>query len=279
MAITISDIPFQVSHITRKLKPRKINIRLIFPFPLGDFLLRVRGHCVLLHGTTDGVVPVLHVPVVLPAHLLRGAKCGSGCGSRNERPEWCLLGPCHVRALPPVLRILRQLRCDTRVPALDHIPVLHPLRIRGHRFGHLWLWPGEAEVLPDVLPLQVPHDDTGGAGHAGRQLYIGHCCPDHNLLGPANHRLPVLALEDSDGEISGRNLVVYDFYRISCTYDNDRFYLFVDCCTLLEGYKERGRRRGATGKESKNKKGYLKSIGNEKELNTFIQTKRNRAVI
>lgn len=203
MAITISDIPFQV-RVDWDL-PNCCLLTFDTPalFIPGYFLRRLRGHRVLLHEPADGVVPVPDVPLLLPPDFLCRAECGPGRGCGYERAERSILSARHVRSLPALLRFLRELRRDSGLPAVDHLPVVHPIRIRGHCLGHLRLWTRETKVLPDLLPLQVARDDSGGAGHVGRELYSGHCCLDHNLLGVAHYGLLVLALEDPDGEIRG----------------------------------------------------------------------------
>lgn len=62
-------------------------------------------------------------------------------------PERSVPGTCDVRPVPPVLRLLRQLRRHPRLLAVDHVPQLHPVRLRGHGPGHLQLWSWEAQVL------------------------------------------------------------------------------------------------------------------------------------
>lgn len=151
MAITISDIPFQVRVDFNFCLDSLIDTPTAFPS--GYFLCRLRGHRVLLHQPADGVVPVHDVPLLLPADFLCRAECRTCRGCCDECAEWCFLGARHVRALPALLRLLRELRRDSGVPAMDHVPVLHPIRIRGHCLGHLRLWTGETKVLPDLLPL------------------------------------------------------------------------------------------------------------------------------
>lgn len=63
-------------------------------------------------------------------------------------PERSVPGTCDVRPVPSVLRLLRQLRRHPRLFAVDHVPQLHPVRLRGHGSSHLQLWSWEAQVLP-----------------------------------------------------------------------------------------------------------------------------------
>jgi len=80
-------------------------------------------------------------------------------------PERCVPRASYVRSIPVVLRFLRQLRRHPGVSAVDNVPLVHPLRLRGNGSRHLQLWTRETQVLPDVLPLQIARYHVGGARH------------------------------------------------------------------------------------------------------------------
>uniref|UniRef100_A0A2M4C688 Putative secreted protein n=1 Tax=Anopheles marajoara TaxID=58244 RepID=A0A2M4C688_9DIPT len=147
------------------------------------------------------MVPVCHVPWLVFAHLVRSAErrsCGWCC---DERPKRSVPGTSHVCPIPAVLRLLRLVRRHSNLSAMDHVPLLHPLRVRGYCPGHLLVRPRKAQVPPGVLSLQVAQHHAGGAGHVGRQLYARHRCPDHHLCRAAGGRVPVPALEAKDHQI------------------------------------------------------------------------------
>lgn len=60
--------------------------------------------------------------------------------------EWCIPRAGDVGAVPAVQRLLRVVRRDPGVLAVDHLPLLHPLRVRGHGARHILLRQGEAKV-------------------------------------------------------------------------------------------------------------------------------------
>lgn len=203
MAITISDIPFQVNNWSQ------LNL-VVFPHfnhspflhSSGDFLRDLRGDRLLLYITADGVVPVRHVSGLLSADLVRGPECGIGRWRCDERAKRRFPGPSHVRPIPALLRLLCQLRCDTDLLEVDYVFVIHQIWVWGNCPGHLWVWKGEAEVLPDLLPFQVADDYVGGAGHVGRWLYAGHCSSARYFRGLEDGGLPLPSLEDSNCKIS-----------------------------------------------------------------------------
>lgn len=141
---TIVQIWDLINQTLRYLEKEQLNE--IFSFP-GCILCAVRDDSILHDEPTGRGFPVLDVPGNLSPDILRGSVGGSGRGSSHERPKWRIFGPSHVRAFPPVLRILRQLRRHTGLPQMDHLPQLHPVRLRGHGAGHLLLRPTEAQVL------------------------------------------------------------------------------------------------------------------------------------
>lgn len=61
--------------------------------------------------------------------------------------------PRHVCPIPALLGLLRVLRRNPRLPPLDHVSVLHPVRLRGHGTRDVRLREGEAEMFPSLLSL------------------------------------------------------------------------------------------------------------------------------
>lgn len=133
-------------------------------------------------------------------HKLKKWLIWFGLSTFSER---CVPGTCHVRALPSVLWVLRQLRCNSDLPEMDHIFELHQIWFRRNCSGYLWLLPWKAKVLtgilnwnilpllfytslsrviqqfslkiiPDLLPFQEPDHHPGGVGHVGQGLPCGH---------------------------------------------------------------------------------------------------------
>lgn len=119
-------IPGKLEHLFPHCKAHALT-KLVYT--ILDHLLRVlRFDRLLLHVATTRVVPVRHVPGLVFAHLVRGAKCRSRRRCCNERAERCLPGPGHVRTIPALLRLLRVLRCHSDLPTVDHLSILHSLR-------------------------------------------------------------------------------------------------------------------------------------------------------
>lgn len=110
LAITVSDIPFQVR------SPKCINlnlnchkIRLIFPINIFsvDILYFIRLNRILFYITTVGMVPVLHVPERMFAHIICGPKCWLGRRCSNERTKRRIFGTSYVGTILTVFRFLR----------------------------------------------------------------------------------------------------------------------------------------------------------------------------
>lgn len=64
---------------------------------------------------------------------------------------------------------------------------------------------------PDLLPLQEPRDNPGGAGHAERGLHAGHRGALPHLPRAKDLRLPVPALEAQVHQISNNSLIIHVF--------------------------------------------------------------------
>lgn len=122
-----------------------------------DHILCIVRHRRVLHDEpASGRNAVFHVHEHLPTDFFRRAIGGSCSRRGDERAEWRVPGAGDVGAFPPLLRILRQLRCDPGLSTMDHVPQLHQIRFRGNRFDHLRLWPGETKVFPGRLNTAHP---------------------------------------------------------------------------------------------------------------------------
>lgn len=168
----------------------------------GYFLRILRIDRVLFHVATTRVVPFRHVPGFLFADFVRGPERRSGGRRCHERPERCVPSSSDVCSIPAVLRILRIVRRHSDLSAVDHLPVLHPVWVRGNCPGHLLVRSRKAQVSPGVLSFQIADDYSRGAGHARRQLHSGHCSSSHHLCGAESCRIPVPAMEAQNYQIN-----------------------------------------------------------------------------
>lgn len=197
LAITISDIPFQVS-IRRCLK--SFHDKQIFA---GDFLLHLRVHRVLLHIPTDGAVPLRNVLDCLPADFLRRSIGRSRRWSGDERAERSFPRAGHVGAVSSVFWLFRFVRRDSDLLAVDHVLELHPLWVRGDGPGNLRIRPREAQMLPDLLSLQIADHNAGGTRHDELGHSVGHHRADHHFHHFENRGFPVLAMEVEEAALGG----------------------------------------------------------------------------
>lgn len=180
-----------------------------FTSPSTVGLLRgLRVHRVLFHIAAARVRPVLHVLVGVPADFVRGAERWPGRRCGDERAKRRLPGAGDVRAVPAILRLLRVIRLHSDLLALDHLPVVHPVRLRGHRAGHILVRAREAQVPPGILPLPFAKHNARRAGHGRRQLYTGHRCLDRYIHSFAHCGVRFLELEIALVAINGANLCV-----------------------------------------------------------------------
>lgn len=125
-------------------------------------LCNLRFNRLLLYITTDGMVPFLLIFGSMFVSVICRTKCRSRSWCRNECPKWCFPCTCNVCTVLTLLRLLRLIRCNSRVFTMDHISVLHPIRIRGHSISNLLIWTRKIKMFPDILSFQVTTNDTGG---------------------------------------------------------------------------------------------------------------------
>lgn len=145
LAITVSDIPFQVCIIIKKrfssplLSFARI-YQLFFSFLISvNILHRLRVNRILLYIAAIGMVPVLYVFVGMPSNFICGPKCWFSRWRRNECTKWCIFSTGHVCSIFTVLRFLCVIRCNSRLFALDHIFVIHSIWFRGNGIGHIFI--------------------------------------------------------------------------------------------------------------------------------------------
>lgn len=124
LAITLSDIPFQVS---RKLNVHDQILKQIFALFLGDILLHLRVYRLLLYVTTHGAFPLWNVFDSVLINFFRSSECWPGRWSRYECSKRSFLSSSYVSSFPSVFRIFCVVRCDSHIPSMDHIFVLHTL--------------------------------------------------------------------------------------------------------------------------------------------------------
>lgn len=111
-----------------------------FFFSFLDYILRiVRQYRVLPDEPAGGHDAIQPVRGDLSVDLVRRAIGGPRGRCGDERAERRVPGACDVSTVPALLRILRQLRRDSDLPAVDHVSQLHQIRLRGNRFNHLRL--------------------------------------------------------------------------------------------------------------------------------------------
>lgn len=195
LAISVADLPFQV-------RAFKINFILYVAisfilsiFISGHFLCHLRIYSILLYVTAMGAFPFHYVLIGLPFDFFRGSICWPGRWRCYECSKRCFPRTCYVGTIPALLWILRILRRDSSLLTLDHVSIIHPLRFRGYRTGHLWLRPWETEMLPNILSFQVAHNYIGGTGHGQREFhtwYRSACC---NFCSAAGFSISLPALE------------------------------------------------------------------------------------
>lgn len=173
----------------------KITLNIDHHYVLGHFLCILRVYSLLFHVATARMVPFRNVPGFLFADFVCSSECRSGGWSCYERSKRRVPGSGDVRPIPAVLRILRIVRRHSNLSAMDHLPVLHPVWVRGNCLGHLLVRSRKAQVPPGVLSLQIAHDYSRGAGHARCQLHPGYCSPSRHLRGAESCRIPIPAME------------------------------------------------------------------------------------
>lgn len=185
-------VPSEFRLIVMLATSRVKNVCFLFP---GDFLLYLRVNRLLLHISADGAFPVWNVLDRVLANFVCRPKCWPRGRSCNERSERCVLSARHVSSIPSLLRILRFLRRHSDLLAMDHVFVLHPLWIWSYSFGNVRIWTREAQVLPNILSLQVTNNDVGGTRYAQKWYYARHCCLDRYLCHLKNRCFLVLEME------------------------------------------------------------------------------------
>lgn len=110
LAITVSDIPFQVC-IKQLMNVKKsvtcyrlLTKNVIF---LDDFLRPLRDNRLFLDESTARAFPIQHVLGNVPSHILRGTVRRISCRCGNECAKRCILGSSYVSTFPAVLGLLR----------------------------------------------------------------------------------------------------------------------------------------------------------------------------
>lgn len=83
----------------------------------------------------------------------------------------------------------------------------------------------------DLLSLQVPWNNSGGAGHDGREFHPGHRCPHHHLLHSASDGVPVPPLETHVSALndSADNSTKQYFYILTKETTSDPILLTLRC--------------------------------------------------
>lgn len=171
-------------------------------FLLDDLLHNLRYHRVFPDISTTWDSSFLDVLGCLSPDLICRPKCRIGSRSCNERPKWSIFGTCDVCTIPALLWILRILRRDTSLLALDHLFELHQIWIRRNSFGNLRFCQRETKMFPSLLPFQESRNHFGRIGYVGCWFYRRYHCSYCHIRSTKSCCLPVLEMETEDHSIN-----------------------------------------------------------------------------
>lgn len=121
----------------------------------------------------------------------------------------CLPRPGNVGSVPAVLRLFRVVRCNSNLPAVDHLSVVHKIRIWGDCAGHLRIRTHKAAMLPSVLSLQEPRHHPPRTGHGGVGHQNWHHCTCGDLHRSPSRRVLVLALEIEEATLNSTIIITF----------------------------------------------------------------------
>lgn len=199
LAITISDLPFQVYF--RHLVKLRVKLKTLL-FISDYFLCAVRVNCLLFHVTTARTVPIPNVPGSLSSDFICCAKRWISGGSRHECTKRRFPGPSYVSSILIVLWILCVVRCHSDIPSLDHLSVVHSIRFRGHCSGNIFIWSRKTQVPHNLLSFQISNHYVGRVGHDGRKHYTRFCSFNRNFYHFENSGVSILKMEVENTKIN-----------------------------------------------------------------------------
>lgn len=178
------------------------------------------------------MVPILYVFGSVFVDFICCTKCRFSSWCRNECSKWCIFGTSYVRTIPSVLRILRIIRCNSNLFALDHISIVHQIWIRRHRIGHLLVWSWQIKMPSNLLSFPVTRHNSPRIGHGWRQLHTWYCCLSRYI-----HYFTCISVHIFELEIA--LIAVIQF----CLWTNRIFCVFFFIIICFISFKRKSKRK------------------------------------